>query len=215
MTSRFRTWTVLAAVLALALAACSTDAEVGADTTVPGADATVPSADTTAPAEEGDTTETTEATESTDPTDNEWFDQELFDKQEAERGVAPEGPADQPWLQHINAEMVDTSEYASDGPKKLCFANASISNPWRQTGWITMNQQLDVLIEEGVFSEMETRDAQDSDDTQIADIDYFINEGNCDAFIISPNSTRSEERRVGKECRSQWWRYREKKKREQ
>lgn len=200
MTSRFRTWTVLAAVLALALAACSTDAEVGADTTVPGADATVPSADTTAPTDEGDTTETTEATESTDPTDNEWFDQELFDKQEAERGVAPEGPADQPWLQHINAEMVDTSEYASDGPKKLCFANASISNPWRQTGWITMNQQLDVLIDEGVFSEMETRDAQDSDDTQIADIDYFINEGNCDAFIISPNSTAAMTPAVERAC---------------
>ena len=61
----------------------------------------------------------------------EWFDQELFDKQFAERSVVPEGPEEQPYLQTINAEMVDTAEFASEGPKKVCFANASISNPWR------------------------------------------------------------------------------------
>jgi ribose transport system substrate-binding protein len=71
----------------------------------------------------------------------------------------------------------------------VCFANASISNPWRQTGWITMNQQLKVLQDAGVISNMETRDAQDDDNTQISDIQYFIDEGNCDAFVISPNST--------------------------
>ncbi|WP_309067926.1 substrate-binding domain-containing protein [Microbacterium sp.] len=131
---------------------------------------------------------------------NEWFDQELFDTQMAQRDVAPEGPEDEPYLQHIDAEMVDTAEYASTGPKKACFANASISNPWRQTGWITMNQQLEVLQEEGVISEMETRDAQDSDDTQIADIDYLISEGGCDVFIISPNSTAALTPAVERAC---------------
>ncbi|WP_448002958.1 substrate-binding domain-containing protein [Agromyces bauzanensis] len=130
----------------------------------------------------------------------EWFDQELYDKQDAERGVTPEGPEDQPWLQYINAEFVDTSQYASEGAKKACFANASISNPWRQTGWITMNEQLKVLQEQGVISEMETRDAQDSDDTQIADIDYFINEGDCDVFVISPNSTAAMTPAVERAC---------------
>lgn len=130
----------------------------------------------------------------------EWFDQELYDKQFAERDVVPEGPEDQPWLQYINAEFVDTAQYASPGAKKVCFANASISNPWRQTGWITMNQQLQVLQEAGAISEMETRDAQDSDDTQIADIDYFINEGNCDVFIISPNSTAAMTPAVERAC---------------
>jgi ribose transport system substrate-binding protein len=130
----------------------------------------------------------------------EWFDQALFDKQLAEISATPEGPADQPYLQYINAEMIDTSEYASEGAKKVCFANASISNPWRQTGWITMNEQLKVLQEQGVISEMETRDAQDSDDTQIADIDYFIEEGNCDAFIISPNSTAAMTPAVERAC---------------
>jgi len=130
----------------------------------------------------------------------EWFDQELYDKQDAEREVVPEGPEGQPWLQYINAEFVDTAEYTSEGAKKACFANASISNPWRQTGWITMNQQLKVLQEQGAISEMETRDAQDSDDTQIADIDYFIGEGNCDVFIISPNSTAAMTPAVERAC---------------
>lgn len=131
---------------------------------------------------------------------NEWFDQALFDTQDAQRSVVPEGPADEPYLQHIDAEMVDTAEFASEGAKKACFANASISNPWRQTGWITMNQQLKALQDEGAISEMETRDAQDSDDTQIADIDYFIAEGGCDVFLISPNSTAAMTPAVERAC---------------
>jgi ribose transport system substrate-binding protein len=174
MRRRFTVASAMVGALALfTLAGCTTDPNVGAPT------------DASAPAEEEEV---------------EWFDQELYDKQDAERGVTPEGPEGQPWLQHINAEMVDTSEYASPGAKKACFANASISNPWRQTGWITMNQQLAVLQQAGAISEMETRDAQDSDDTQIADIDYFINEGNCDVFIISPNSTAAMTPAVERAC---------------
>ena len=63
-----------------------------------------------------------------------------------------------------------------------------------------MNQQLKVLQDEGVISEMETRDAQDDDNTQIADIDYFISEGKCDAFIISPNSTAALTPAVERAC---------------
>ena len=157
----------------IALAGCTTDPSV-------------------APAESDSPDDTAETTE--------WFDQELFDKQMEERGVEPQGPADEPYLQHINAEMVDTSEFASEGAKKACFANASISNPWRQTGWITMNEQLKSLQEAGAISEMETRDAQDSDDTQIADIDYFIAEGGCDVFLISPNSTAAMTPAVERAC---------------
>lgn len=131
---------------------------------------------------------------------NEWFDQEMFDTQFAQRSVVPAGPEGEPYLQHIDAEMVDTAAYASTGAKKACFANASISNPWRQTGWITMNEQLKVLQDSGAISEMETRDAQDSDDTQIADIDYFIAEGGCDVFLISPNSTAAMTPAVERAC---------------
>jgi ribose transport system substrate-binding protein len=163
---------MVGALALMALAGCTTDPNVAA------------------PSEDAGATE--EAVE--------WFDQELYDKQYAERSVVPEGPEGQPWLQYINAEMTDTSAYASTGAKKACFANASISNPWRQTGWITMNEQLKVLQEAGAISEMETRDAQDSDDTQIADIDYFINEGNCDVFLISPNSTAAMTPAVERAC---------------
>ena len=130
----------------------------------------------------------------------EWFDQALYDKQYEQRSATFEGDPEQPWLQYIDGEMTDTSEYTSNGAKKACFANASISNPWRQTGWITMNQQLKVLQDEGVISEMETRDAEDDDNTQIADIDYFITEGNCDVFIISPNSTAAMTPAVERAC---------------
>lgn len=163
---------VLGAGAALVLSACTTDPSV-----------TDPAATTEPEAQEV-----------------EWFDQALFDKQLAELAATPEGPADQPWLQAINPEWVDTAQYARTEPGKVCFANASISNPWRQTGWITMNEQLKVLQAEGVISEMETRDAQDSDDTQIADIDYFIAEGNCDIFVISPNSTAAMTPAVERAC---------------
>ena len=132
--------------------------------------------------------------------DTEWFDQAVFDEQDEQRGATFEGDPAEPYLQYIDGEMTDTSEYKSGGAKKVCFANASISNPWRQTGWITMNQQLKVLQDEGVISEMETRDAEDDDNTQIADIDYFISEGNCDAFVISPNSTAAMTPAVERAC---------------
>ena len=149
----------------------------------------------------GCTTDPTVTTPDDAPTEEvEWFDQALFDEQMEQMGATAEGPADQPYLQYINAEMTDTSAYASEGPKKGCFANASISNPWRQTGWITFNEQLKQLQEEGAISEVETRDAQDSDDTQIADIDYFIEEGGCDFFIISPNSTAAMTPAVERAC---------------
>lgn len=131
---------------------------------------------------------------------SEWFDQEQFDTQDEQRTASFSGPEDQPWLQYLEGDMTDTSGFATDKPMKACFANASISNPWRQTGWITMNQQLEQLVDEGVISEMETRDAGDDDNTQIADIDYFIKEGGCDAFIISPNSTKAITTAVERAC---------------
>jgi len=130
----------------------------------------------------------------------EWFDQEVYDRQLAQLEADPEGPEGKPYLQYIDPEMIDTAQYASPGAKKACFSNASIGNPWRQTGWITMNEQLKVLQASGAISEMETRDAQDSDDTQIADIDYFIEEGGCDAYIISPNSTAAMTPAVERAC---------------
>lgn len=177
-TKRIRTAVTLAAASSLlALTACTTDSSISEDT---GA------------ASEGASPGATEQAE--------WFDQALYDEQNQQRTATFEGNPDEPWLQYIAGDMTDTSKFAGGGGHKVCFANASISNPWRQTGWITMNQQLKVLQDEGVVSEMETRDAKDNDNTQIADIDYFINEGNCDAFIISPNSTAALTPAVERAC---------------
>ena len=132
--------------------------------------------------------------------DSEWFVQADYDEQDAQRSATFEGDESQPWLQYIDGPMSDTAQYKSGGAKKVCFANASVSNPWRQTGFITMNQQLEALQDKGVISEMEVRDAQDDDNTQLADIDYFISEGNCDAFVISPNSTAALTPGVERAC---------------
>ncbi|OUZ07581.1 ABC transporter substrate-binding protein [Aeromicrobium sp. PE09-221] len=146
------------------------------------------------------TDEISDTNEGSGSDDTEWFVQADFDEQDEQRDATFEGDPETPWLQYIDGDMTDTSEFARDEAGKVCFANASISNPWRQTGWITMQQQLQALQDEGVISEMETRDAQDSDDTQIADIDYFISEGNCDAFVISPNSTAAMTPAVERAC---------------
>jgi ribose transport system substrate-binding protein len=133
-------------------------------------------------------------------TTSKWFVQADYDKQDEQRSASFEGNPDEPWLQYIDGEMSDTADFKVDGAQKVCFANASISNPWRQTGWITMNEQLKDLQDRDVISEMETRDAGDDDNTQIADIDYFISEGNCDAFVISPNSTAAMTPAVERAC---------------
>ncbi len=167
-----------AAILTLALSACS-------QTTDPST--------TESSAASGSASGSASATQ-------QWFDQTLYDTQDKQRSATFEGDAATPYLQYIAGAMTDTAKFKASGAKKVCFANASISNPWRQTGWITMNQQLKVLQSAGAISTMETRDAQDDDNTQIADIDYFIQEGNCDSFVISPNSTAALTPAVERAC---------------
>ncbi|MHA7283018.1 substrate-binding domain-containing protein [Arthrobacter sp. TMS2-4] len=174
--------TVIAATTLFALTACTTDSSIEDP-----------------PASEAAAGESAAAEQPTGDS-TEWFDQAVYDTQDEQRSATFEGDPEQPYLQYIDGEMTDTSSFASEGAKKACFSNASISNPWRQTGWITMNEQLKVLQESGVISEMETRDAQDDDNTQIADIDYFISDGDCDAFIISPNSTAAMTPAVERAC---------------
>lgn len=172
------------AVLA-ALAACSTDDSLDES---PATDGTEQSEDAGGEDPGGE-----EAT-------SEFFVQADFDTQDEQRSATFEGDEATPWLQYIDGEMTDTSAFASQEAQKVCFSNAALDNPWRQTGWLTMNQQLEVLQESGVVSEMETRDAGADDNTQIADIDYFIAEGGCDVFIISPNSTAALTPAVERAC---------------
>ncbi|MFD6097372.1 substrate-binding domain-containing protein [Nocardiopsis flavescens] len=136
--------------------------------------------------------------------DAEWFDQEEFDAQLAQREIEPEGPADEPWLQAIEPEWTDTSEFVHDSPEDatLCFSNASVSNPWRVTGFITMEQQVEALQEEGRIGEFRVSDAADDDNQQISDIQAFVDSGDCDAILISPSTTATLTPAVETACES-------------
>ncbi|TDV54960.1 substrate-binding domain-containing protein [Actinophytocola oryzae] len=133
--------------------------------------------------------------------DGEWFVRADYDKELAERDKTPEGSADQPWLQAIDPELVDTAQYKQDG-KTLCFSNASVSNPWRVTGFITMQQQVDVLKQSGEIGEFRVSDAADDDNQQISDIQAFVDAGDCNAIIISPSTTATLTPAVETACKS-------------
>ncbi|AYY15606.1 ABC transporter substrate-binding protein [Actinobacteria bacterium YIM 96077] len=165
-----------AAAVALMMAACTTDNpdEAGDVAAQP----------------EGDAGESDDGDDAEDTNDDEWFVQADFERQLAQRDMEPEGPEDQPWLQAIDPDWTDTSEYEVDGgDNTLCFSNASVSNPWRVTGWITMQQQVEVYKESGEIGEFRVSDAADDDNQQISDIQTFIDAGDCDALIISPSTT--------------------------
>jgi ribose transport system substrate-binding protein len=128
-----------------------------------------------------------EETQSNTGEQSEFFVQEDYDRQLAQREVEPEGPADKPWEQAIEPEMVDTAEFKSDksGNYNICFSNAAVDNPWRQVGWKTMQEEVKLHDEIGNFRSV---DAEASDDKQISDIESLAS-GNCDALIVSPNTT--------------------------
>jgi ribose transport system substrate-binding protein len=131
--------------------------------------------------------ETEGNTESNTGEQSEFFVQEDFERQLAQRDAEPEGPADAPWEQAIEPEMVDTSEYKADsnGNWNICFSNAAVDNPWRQVGWQTMQEEVKLHSEIGNFRAV---DAEASDDKQISDIESLAGR-NCDALIVSPNTT--------------------------
>ena len=120
---------------------------------------------------------------------SEFFVQEDYDTQLAQRDMEPEGDPATPWLQMIEPEMVDTTEYKAKKASgwNLCFSNAAVDNPWRQVGWNTMQHEVELHDEIANFKAV---DAEASDDKQISDIEELAN-GNCDALIVSPNTTKT------------------------
>ena len=117
---------------------------------------------------------------------SEWFDEEEFDAQMAWREMEPEGPEGEPWVQYIDAEFRDTSEWATDAPWDVCFSNAAVDNPWRQVGWTTMQAEVELHDDIANFTHV---DAGGSDEAQIADIEELLERGDCDVLIVSPNTT--------------------------
>lgn len=101
--------------------------------------------------------------------------------------MQPEGPAGQPWVQHLGGQEVDTSKYKKPGPYNVCFSNAGVNNPWRVVGWIDMQAQVD--LQKADVKSFTAADAEGKDDKQISDINAFVTSGKCDVLIVSPNTT--------------------------
>ncbi|MDA0138633.1 substrate-binding domain-containing protein [Solirubrobacter deserti] len=183
-------WRRLAGGVAM-LACCATVAACGSSD----------DPETTGSSETPVATETTDAPKKSLGEDSEFFNQEEMDKQLAQRSATPEGPADKPWLQMIEPEMKDTSEFKSDKSSgwNVCFSNAASDNPWRQNGFKTMKAEADNTKEIAKFTVV---DAEAKDDKQISDIEAFVSGGECDALIVSPNTTATLTPAVEKACES-------------
>ena len=130
------------------------------------------------------------------PASQDWFDQTLYDTQNQQRSSTFEGDPEQPHLQYIAGAMTDTSKFAAQGAQKVCFANASISNPWRQTGWITMNQQLEGTPDSrGSFPKWKTGMPRTTTTPKSRTSTTSSPRATAGAFVISPTSTRPDPNR--------------------
>jgi len=132
-------------------------------------------------------------------TPNAFFDKATCEKQLAQRSVTPTGPADQPWIQSIDPQMVDTAKYKKDGPYKICFTNAGVNNPWRVVGYNTMQHEVKLHPEITTFVHV---DAGGDDNKQISDLADMVKTGNCSAIIVAPNSTAALTPAVEQACAS-------------
>jgi ribose transport system substrate-binding protein len=179
-TARVPRLAVVAAVLGLLLAACEPQ---GPDT--PDPSATEPEIGTHAIEGEGAPTPAPQPARSS-ARDSEWFDEEEFDRQLALRRERAEGPADEPWLQHLPAELVDTSPLARPRPYHLCFSDAGAVTSWHAVGWTTMQAEVD--LHDDVIASFTAVDARGDEEAQLADIQSLVTGGECDLLIIAPVS---------------------------
>jgi ribose transport system substrate-binding protein len=115
-------------------------------------------------------------------------------------GARPQGPADKPWEQRLNDQTVDTAKWKKPGPYRVCFSNASVSNPWRVEGWVTMQATAETM--KGDIKALNYADAQGKDDKQISDIRSFVSGGQCDVLIVSPNTSGALTPAVEEACKS-------------
>ncbi len=100
----------------------------------------------------------------------------------------PDAPV---YLQSLLDNKVDTSEYQMEPPYDICFSNAGVNNTWRVTGYVTMREQVEQLRNEGLVRNFIHVDAEGSDEKQIADIEDLLAGGQCDALIVSPNTSEA------------------------
>src|SRR5260370_5266258 len=182
--------TAPAAAPTTAPAAKPTTAPVAAPTTAPAAKPTTAAAP--APTAAG-------ATASGTGQQSQFFVQADYERQQAQRKVTPEGPADQPWLQAIQPTYVDTTNDKKARPWQICFSNADVGNPWRVVGWTTM--QAEVGVQGTKIKQFTYVDATGKDEKQISDMADLATK-DCDAIIVAPNTTAALTPAVEKACAS-------------
>jgi ribose transport system substrate-binding protein len=127
-----------------------------------------------------------------------FFDQAEFDRQMAQRRIAPQGDPNTPWVQMIQPTMVDTTKYIKHGKWRLCFSNAALDNPWRVTGLTTMKAEAKLHPE---ISDFTVVDAGGKDDKQISDLADLQSKG-CAALIVSPNTTTALTPAIQRACQT-------------
>lgn len=128
-----------------------------------------------------------------------FFSQEDLDNSIRLMSVTPEGPEGQPWLQYLEPNFIDTSEFAKEGPYTFCFSNAGVNNPWRVVGYNTMEHEVALHPE---ITQWIHVDAEGSDEKQISDIQDLVAGGDCDVLIVSPNTTLALTPAVEEACKS-------------
>lgn len=148
---------------------------------------------TTAPAEQPTAAESSGQTSDALNSDKAAVAMQFFSQEEMDRdikfrtdNVQPMGPEGEPWNQYLIDNPIDTSMYKKDGPYTICFSNAGVNNPWRVVGYTTMQEEVKLHPEIAEFIHV---DAEGSDEKQISDIEDLVASGNCDALIVSPNTT--------------------------
>lgn len=128
-----------------------------------------------------------------------FFERAEYKKQLTLAQETPKGPADKPWEQMLEPQMTSTAPYAkkSSGGVHLCFSNAGVFNPWRQVGLKNMKAEVKLHKE---ISDFTVLDAQGKDDKQISDIQELAGNKDCDALIVSPNTTATLTPAVKEAC---------------
>ena len=184
------TWRRLAGPFAL-LACCATVAACGTTDNSSSGDKSTG----------GDATPAATEAQSNTGEHSKFFNQADMEKQLAQRSATPEGPADKPYLQMIEPEMISTAKWKAKKSSgwNVCFSNAASDNPWRQNGLITMKAEAANTKEIGKFTVV---DAEAKDDKQISDIESLTSGGKCDALIVSPNTTATLTPAVEAACKT-------------
>ncbi|WAM00537.1 substrate-binding domain-containing protein [Streptomyces sp. Je 1-369] len=128
-----------------------------------------------------------------------FFERSEYKRQLALARETPRGPAGKPWEQMLEPQMTSTAQYEKNGKGgvHLCFSNAGVFNPWRQVGLKTMKAEVKL---HGNISDFTVLDAQGKDDKQISDIQELAGNKDCDALIVSPNTTATLTPAVKEAC---------------